>query len=189
MRYFIRASLVVLLVIAFSPFEPNLAQSDADIKRGKKEYEETHPGKKTYFIADIIGLLDPVDFIMPSAKAVTHKRWKEIGGAMFGALVPFDRPASASRDDFTTSYFQEDGKLKQIITEYLLTDVSSFQKFMEEHKKNGYHKVTLWKAGYLMFYMLEGRGEKQGTYFIVVPVKPKLFDKVKDYQRKLQKNP
>ncbi len=157
-------------------FEPIFAQNSADIKRGKEEYEKTHPNERTYFIDDVIALLDPADSIMPNAKAVTHERWDEIGGAMFGILNSFNR--AGSKDKFTTKYFKDDGKLKRLLTENLLTDASSFQKFMEEHKENGFYKVILWKAGYLMFYMLEGRDKKKGINLVVVPVKPKLFEKL-----------
>lgn len=172
MKRLVNFYLIALFVSLFCLFEGVFAQSGADIKRGKEEYERTHPNEKTYFIEQAISLLDPADQIMPKAKAVTYERWEKIGGAVFGVLSSF------SKDKFANKYFKEDGKFKQLITENLLTDDSSFQKFMELHKKHGFYKVTLWKAGYLMFYMREGREKKNGIYLIVLPVKPKLFEEV-----------
>lgn len=171
-------SWLVFLVILLACSESGFAQSRTEIESGKIRYEKSHPTEKTYLISDLIPFLDPADTIMPNARSVTFEEWEKIGGAMFGVIRQFNAKGSHSKDEFTIKYFKDDAKLKRLVTEYILTDASSFKKFMDEHRENGFYKVTLWKAGYLMFYMLEGREKKTGINLIVVPVKPQIFEEI-----------
>jgi hypothetical protein len=122
---------------------------------------------------------------MPKAGVMTYEKWKKIGGAIFGALNSFGTSTGSNKpDNFTLNYFQDGGILERIVIENLLTDPLAFRRFLNEHREKGFYEVAVWRSGYLMFYMLEGRETKTGVKFIVVPVKPALFEKIRVYKRK-----
>ena len=177
------SSLLLFVALLLNTVVLARGQSQEDIKRGKETYQKDHPNVKTYFIEEFVGVFDPADSIMPKAKAVTHEKWKDVGGAVFGRGVPFPRPKNAvAIDEFTASYFQHDD-FKQIVLRNLSTDPSAFQQFMDTHREKGFYNVTVWKAGYLMFMLLEGRDEGRGINYIIVPVNPKLFDEAKAFKK------
>ena len=178
------ACLIILFSIMLGAFKPCFAQSKEDVERTKKEFEQTRPGERTYTIDELIKLLDPADSIMPKAKAITHEKWQKLRGATFGTVVSWGKAKDEnSVDGFTASYSQKPSELKQLILENILTNSSSFSKFMEGHKK-GFYEVSVWKAGYLIFTLLEGRKEQKGIRFIAVPVKPKLFELIQAHTKK-----
>jgi hypothetical protein len=55
---------------------------------------------------------------------------------------------------------------------------------MQEHGNLGFYKVVIWKPGYLMFFMIEGRQTRKGLRYIVIPTKSKLFDEAKRFGAK-----
>jgi hypothetical protein len=178
-------ALAILLILTVGFFIPVFDQDRATVRRTRDLYERTHPGERTYDIEDLGSLLDPADSIMPRAGVMTYEKWKKMGGAIFGASQSFDTSSGSNKpDSFTLNYFQDGGILEGILIENLLTDPTAFRRFLNEHRQNGFYRVAFWRSGYLMFYMLESRKTKTGINFIVVPVKPTLFEKIRAYKRK-----
>ncbi|HEY2973152.1 MAG TPA: hypothetical protein VGJ48_11625 [Pyrinomonadaceae bacterium] len=121
-------------------------------------------------------VLDSADSIMPNAKKMTFERSKDIGGSIFGSLVSWNKSKHSNQlDDFTARY-PRNNNLRLLILGNLLTDVSAFEKFMQEHKEKGFYRVVVWKPGYLVFFLIEGRQNRTGINYIVIPAKPDLFD-------------
>jgi hypothetical protein len=159
-------------------------QSEATVKRTKEKYEKEHPGERTYFIEELVKVLDSADSIVPNARVMTFERSKDIGGAVFGSSASWDRSKKPNQRDHFTERYLKDNKLRQLILENLLADASAFERFMQEHNEQGFYRVVVWKAGYLMFYMIEGRPHRTGINYILIPAKPEMFNKVKAYDAK-----
>jgi hypothetical protein len=156
-------------------------QNEETVRRTKLKYEKEHPGKRTYFIEEFVAALDSADTILPNAKSLTYEKSKTIGGVMFGTSLYWKTSTSPKRlDAFTETYFGNNN-LKQFILQNLFTDPSAFEKFMDQHHDHGFYRVIIWKPGFLMFFMAEGRQTDTGLKYIVVPAKSGLFDGAKVY--------
>jgi hypothetical protein len=164
----------------------SFGQSEATVKKAKEKYEKKHPGERTYFVDEIAKLLDSAEEIMPNARAMTFKRSDEIGGAIFGSSVSWKKSKEPNQVDGFTKRYVKDDKLKQVMTENLLTDASAFARFIEDHRKNGFYRVVVWAPGYVMFYMIEGRENRTGINYILIPSKPEFFNIARAYGAKNQ---
>ena len=136
MKHFRPANLFISLIAILIISSVCCGQSEETVKRTKEKYEKEHPGERTYFVEELVKVLDPADSIMPNAKAITFERSKDVGGAVFGSSVSWNKSKQTDQLDHFTERYLRDDNLRQLILENLITDASAFENFMQEHKEN-----------------------------------------------------